>query len=478
MSLSTRVSLFFLCMLVCILLGFSLGIYMLAREHFLHEVEEELEAVLQTLVAAVEVGPDSVEWEPGDRRPMTVDIHHGSELTWVVHDDHGRVIQQSSPHLAPGFADALKTLQASIPPENDSREHRHDRWYLQQRWIRPKNMQPPNSAPNKHRELCITAGLTYEPTLTNLQYLRWMLFGISLAIFIPVLMIGHFICKKALMPITQMAQATKAIHSEQLDQRLPVPASRDELYELSQSFNSLLDRLQVSFERQKRFTGDASHQLRTPMAAILGNVEVTLRRERSVAEYQQTLQLVEARAQHVNRIIEALLFLSRADAEVQMSNDEQVELSQWLSNHLEDWSAHQRFGDLHFNSTSGSLEVLTHSALLGELLAILVDNACRYSEAGTPIEITLRRVNEHAELTIQDHGMGIARDDVEKIFEPFYRSNQSSREHRQGVGLGLSIAKRIAHALRLSLTVNSTLGHGTTFVVRFESQSVATQDDE
>lgn len=280
------------------------------------------------------------------------------------------------------------------------------------------------------------------------------------------------------MPITQMAQATKAIHSEQLDQRLPVPASRDELYELSQSFNSLLDRLQVSFERQKRFTGDASHQLRTPMAAILGNVEVTLRRERSVAEYQQTLQLVEARAQHVNRIIEALLFLSRADAEVQMSNDEQVELSQWLSNHLEDWSAHQRFGDLHFNSTSGSLEVLTHSALLGELLAILVDNACRYSEAGTPIEITLRRVNEHAELTIQDHGMGIARDDVEKIFEPFYRSNQSSREHRQGVGLGLSIAKRIAHALRLSLTVNSTLGHGTTFVVRFESQSVATQDDE
>src|SRR5438045_9495412 len=111
-----------------------------------------------------------------------------------------------------------------------------------------------------------------------------------------------------------MAYHIRLMSAANLDDRLPDVQSRDELDELSRSFNGLLDRLQESFERQRRFTGDASHQLRTPLTAILGQLEVALRRERPAEEYQRVLAQVHERAGHLRRIVESLLFLARAAA--------------------------------------------------------------------------------------------------------------------------------------------------------------------
>lgn len=106
-----------------------------------------------------------------------------------------------------------------------------------------------------------------------------------------------------------MTVATQQINADRLAERLPTPATGDELAELTSAFNALLDRLQESFLRQQRFTGDASHQLRTPLTAILGQIEVTLRRDRSAEEYHRVLSLVHGRATHLKHIVDALLFL-------------------------------------------------------------------------------------------------------------------------------------------------------------------------
>ena len=127
-----------------------------------------------------------------------------------------------------------------------------------------------------------------------------------------------------------------------LDRRLPLAGTGDELDDLSRAFNGLLDRVGESFERQRRFTGDASHQLRTPLTAMLGQAEVALRHDRDPAEYRRVLESVRGQAQHLRRIVEALLFLARADAEARRPELERIDLAAWAAEHLTTWAGHER----------------------------------------------------------------------------------------------------------------------------------------
>src|SRR5437763_732045 len=138
---------------------------------------------------------------------------------------------------------------------------------------------------------------------------------------------GRRLCRRALRPLTGMAAAARAISADDLGRRLPPAGTGDEVDDLGRAFNELLARLQESFERQRRFTGDASHQLRTPLAAMLGQVEVALRRERPPEEYQRVLTLVHKQSAKLREIVEMLLFLSRADAEAKRPQLEALDLA-------------------------------------------------------------------------------------------------------------------------------------------------------
>src|SRR5262249_51255839 len=142
--------------------------------------------------------------------------------------------------------------------------------------------------------------------------------GLSLTVWLVALFVGRALCRRALVPVRRMAASAADMDAADLGRRLPAAGTRDELDELSKAFNNLLDRLQESVERQQRFTGDASHQLRTPLTAILGQLEVALRRQRPVEEYEQVLTTVRQKAEHLRRIVESLLFLARADAEARL----------------------------------------------------------------------------------------------------------------------------------------------------------------
>src|SRR5260370_2319896 len=143
-----------------------------------------------------------------------------------------------------------------------------------------------------------------------------------------------------------MAANAREMNVDDLGNRLAIRSTGDELEDLSRSFNGLLERLQESFERQRQFTGDASHQLRTPLTAMLGQVEVALRHARPAEEYQRVLSTVHQKAGHLRRIVEALLFLARADGEARLPELERVPLSAWLEGHLQTWSDHDRAKDV------------------------------------------------------------------------------------------------------------------------------------
>jgi signal transduction histidine kinase len=264
-----------------------------------------------------------------------------------------------------------------------------------------------------------------------------------------------------------MADAARGMRAAELEIRLPAPATGDELENLGQAFNGLLDRVQESFQRQKRFTGDASHQLRTPLTVMHGQVEVALRRDRTPQEYRQALESVAVQSDRLRQIIEMLLFLSRADSESKLPHLETIDLGEWLEKHLEQWSAHARRRDIYTRIEGDrALRIQTHPPLLGQLIDNLLDNACKYSEAGTHVTIRAEEAAGCCRVSIEDAGCGIPAEESSHIFEPFYRSSAARRNGHEGVGLGLAVAQRIARAFGGNISVASEVARGSRFIVQ------------
>jgi heavy metal sensor kinase len=481
LTLTTRLSLFFLATLALVLGGFSTTLYFLARAYLHQQSEERLEAALNTLAAAAEVGPDGVEWELDQRHFRLGPAVAGDPVVWRVSDEHDLVVDQSKHPGAEDFlAEASQTLR-SRQRSSQRLDWRGERWQCSQRCIEPATTAPAELAHKddgrKYRALAITAGISLEPVRATLRQLAGVLLGLSLLIWLLALFGGRLVCRRALLPVTRMAVAAREMNVDDLGSRLPAAATGDELEELSRAFNHLLERLEEALQRQQRFTGDASHQLRTPLAAILGQIEVALRRERPAEEYQRVLSTVHKKAEHLHRIVESLLFLARANTEAQLPELERVQLSDWLPRHLQTWSEHGRSRDIVLECDGGASDpVEVHPVLLGELVNILLDNACKFSQPETPIQIRLYHEAQAVCLQVEDQGCGISETDLPHVFRPFFRSADSRQRGVAGIGLGLSIARRIAEAFRGVLAVTSQLGRGSCFTLRL-SRVEATKEE-
>ena len=301
----------------------------------------------------------------------------------------------------------------------------------------------------------------------SLRNVALTLTGLSVAIWILAALVGRRLCERALLPVTRMAKVACAITTLDRNQRLPSPRTSDELDALAKSFNGLLDRLHEEFERQKRFTGDASHQLRTPLTALLGQLEVARRRDRSTAEYRRVLDDVHGEAIKLCQIVDALLFMARAETESGRPDLQPVELVSWTHEHLAGWANHPRSADLREEiELEAPAWVRVHSPLLGQLLDNLLDNACKYSAPGTAISVGLAEEGDTLALSVQDHGVGLGSDDLPHVFEPFFRSAEARRRGQPGVGLGLAIVQRIAVVFGGTITAENLRGQGSRFVLR------------
>jgi signal transduction histidine kinase len=466
MTLTTRLLFFYLGSLIVLLGGFSTTLYFLAKDYLQQQSDERLEAALNTLSAAIEITPEGVEWEPHEHQlrinPGTVD-----RLAWLVTDGEGKVVARSE---QPESDDLLTEASGRFrTPSNDTKRlyWRGERWQAGQRWILPAGIptlskEPETKDPKeiKYPVLVITTALPLEPTRSLLRKLMAVLASVSLGVLVIALLAGRAVCRRALRPVQRMAADARAVDPTESEQRITIPNGGDELTDLGIAFNELLDRLHESLQRQKRFTGDASHQLRTPLAALLGNIEIALRRERSPEEYRQALTTAQSKAGHLQRIIESLLYLTRANSEASIPHRERLDLAVWLPQHLATWAEHPRFRDIRVAGGESSIPVMSHPVLLGEIVNILLDNACQYSPRGSAITIAISQAEGTARLKVIDVGPGIAEGDLPNIFSPFFRSTDALRVNKAGVGLGLSIARRLTEAHGGSLEVTSRSGNG------------------
>jgi heavy metal sensor kinase len=472
MTLTSRLSVFFLAALALVLAGFSTTLYVLARGYLYGQIEERLDTALNTLVAAVEITPEGVEWEPHERQLSLAHAGGDDLVSWTVRDDRGTPLP-TSPLLVDD--DLLAIATAALGSGDAVRQtvsHDGQEWRVSQRRVEKKTAEvgtPPRSEPDAvfYPALMLTVATPLEPVQARLRGLSTILIALSIGSWLMAAVLGRWTCRRALAPVGRMATAARSMSAASIDQRLPNAATKDELDELGKAFNGLLDRLQDSLERQRRFTGDASHQLRTPLTAMLGQIEVALRQDRTAEEYHGTLERVQTQALEMRQIVELLLFLARADAESSTPARETLSLTNWVDDYVTRWSTHARATDLKVDALQeDALDVEANAALLSQLAGNLLDNAFKYSAPGTTITLRLHRESGTVALSVEDAGRGIAAEDLPHIFEPFYRSAAARRQGIGGVGLGLAVARRIAQVLGGDIFVESILHQGSRFTLR------------
>jgi two-component system OmpR family sensor kinase len=462
-TLTSRLSAFFLLGLAAVLAGFCITLYLIADDYLEGRERERARAALNALRAMAEADPDGVEWEGGERGAYEL----SGDVVWTVHDETGTLLDRSTNLPAD---DPLRSLTGPAEGWLSAGFTGPDR-----RGVRLAVSRGPAAAgpvaTRKHERLTLTAAVSKLPRQALLRRLAAALAGTSAAVLLLALLASRWFCRRALRPVAAMADQARAMDAEAGGERLAVPTTGDELAALGLAFNGLLDRLHEALERQRRFTGDASHQLRTPLAGILGQVEVALRHPRPAEEYRETLEAVRRQADHLRRVVEMLLYLARADAEARLDDLIPLDLAAWLPEHLASWSTHPRARDLHATvDVPGPCLVKAHAPLLGQLLDNLIENACKYSEPGTPVTVRLSAADGTAIIAVEDRGIGIAADDLPHLFAPFYRSAAARTHGRAGVGLGLAIASRIARLFAGTLTASPRPDGGSRFELRLSRE--------
>jgi heavy metal sensor kinase len=290
---------------------------------------------------------------------------------------------------------------------------------------------------------------------------------------------GYFLARKSLAPVVAMSSHAGRIGAANLHERLVVQNEKDELGHLARSFNSLLDRLSQSFERQQRFMADASHELRTPVAILRGESEVALSQQaRSAEEYRESLGVLHQEAARLTRIVEDLFTLTRADAGQYPLQPHEFYLDELVAEcmHSARSLALAKRISLSFEDAIES-PIYADESLLRRMIMNMLDNAIKYTPASGRVTVTCRSVGSEYVLSIADTGAGIPLDLQPRIFERFFRADKArSRTENDGggAGLGLSISRWIAEAHHGRLELTRSDSNGSTFTAYLPAPASST----
>jgi signal transduction histidine kinase len=304
--------------------------------------------------------------------------------------------------------------------------------------------------------------------INKLQRLRIIMLFVFIASLVIVFIAGRIFAMRALEPISNIVKQVNRIEVTNLNARLDKGNEKDEIAHLAQTFNKMLERLEVAFMIQKSFIANASHELRTPLTVITGQLEVVLMKARTNEEYKNTLILVLNEIKNLNLLSNKLLLLAQTSTKGSDVN--------FLPTRIDDvlWKAQKEvltrnknyiveimFGD--GIDDESKLSVLGNELLLKTALTNLMDNACKYSE-NHYAEVRLNATDKELSIQFIDQGIGIPKEELELIFHPFFRSKNVI--HVAGHGIGLSLVEKIVAQHKGSIYVSSEIGKGSVFTLQ------------
>ncbi len=473
-SVRVRLTLWYTAVLTCVLVAVAFATYFLLRQDSAHRTDAAIVEMTDSFLTTVNAeardatGPDGLKAAIEE----AISEHKYRDTVFTVLNQEGKIVASSSNQLlqeSPGTP--VEILQEVV-----------GRGKLRIRPFRTVRLQD-----EVHRSYARRFSIGKEEytllVLQSLQGQREFLgsvigaFGIAIPLAILLASAGgYFLARRSLSPVVEMSTQAGRIGADNLHERLPVRNARDELGHLAGSFNNLLDRLDHSFEHQRRFMADASHELRTPVAILCGEADVTLSQpSRSPEDYRASLDILRAEARRLKHIVEDLFTLARADAgqhPLTLANFYLDELITDCSRSMKTLAAAKQI-TLTCNA-SRELPIQADEELLRRMIVNLLDNAIKYTSPGGTVSVSCDAEDSQYVMTVSDTGQGIPLDLQPRIFERFFRADKvRSRAGSDGggAGLGLSISLWIvqAHGGKLGLTRSDQ--DGSTFTVHLPPSS-------
>ncbi len=297
------------------------------------------------------------------------------------------------------------------------------------------------------RDTTLVVGLDYTAMRAELNSIRNVFFGaLPIALFL-IGFGGWLVAGSALRPLKNIAETAERITARGLDQRIPHAKDAPEIDRLIQILNRMMDRLQASFQQAIRFSADASHELKTPLAIMQGELENALQNTAPGSPHQQLLSDLLEETQRLKTTIRGLLLLAQADAGHIPISPERIDLSVELQGMLEDAQALSEAAQLELETQIEPHAIANADrGLLRTAILNLIDNAVKYNEPGGRVCVSLKVENGIVRLRVGNTGRGIPPDDQPKVFDRFFRADPSRAGQRAGSGLGLSLAREIAVA--------------------------------
>lgn len=297
------------------------------------------------------------------------------------------------------------------------------------------------------RGFLITA-VSLEGTILVVENLRNVLFILFPLVLIMLFFVARYLAGKNIQPIVRITETTSRITRKNLNERILLPQSKDELYTLTNSINDLLDRMENAFIRERQFTNDASHELRTPLSVIKGTLEVLVRKPRKEEEYKEKINYCVSEIDNMSERVDQLLLLARFDKANILLRKQTLPAISLLDNTI-----HRHRKLIHDKNIlidiveESQVEVNTDPYYAEMIIENIVSNAIKYSHQGGKISIKTLSKRDKVSIEVIDNGIGIKEEDLEYVFNPFFRSDSLNHKHITGSGLGLSIVKKASEVL-------------------------------
>lgn len=284
---------------------------------------------------------------------------------------------------------------------------------------------------------------------------------VFIVLMLPTIFGARWLARKIIKPISDIADNMDNITSENLDKRLFSPNSKDEIEKLATTFNNLLDRLQGSFKRERQFIGDVAHELKTPIATLKSGVELTLSKDRQKEEYKKTLIETIVDIDRISALLQNILDLAWIGADKNVANNKSFNLSDTVEElrEIAVKLGSQKQIDIKAN-IQPNIMMFGDQGKVARAILNVIDNAIKYTPNKKLIYISLRKSMDEAVMEVKDAGVGIPKNDLEHVFERFYRGSKTAKT--VGSGLGLAIAQGIINAHKGNIKIDSLVGKGTT----------------
>jgi len=299
-----------------------------------------------------------------------------------------------------------------------------------------------------------------------LENSRENIFSAIPIVFLLSIFCGMYIAKKPRKILQNITSVTRKITSQNLAERLPLPPSQDEIRELTITINSMLDRIESSFNEIKQFTSDVSHELRNPLSAVKGEIEVVISRKRDASDYLETMHICLERIDDLIKMVNDLFLISRFDAKKYELELGRINIADLLREMYDFFLPLAQEKNIDFNiEQCDNVFAFVDRHKIPRLLSNLMDNAVKFTPENESISLSLIEHSHEAELNISDSGIGVPEKHLKNIFKRFYQVDQARSGAEHGAGLGLHICKRIVELHGGSISAIKNKPKGTTFTI-------------